>query len=61
MIEIRPSVVGVDVVARLLGVHPHTVKRIPAWELPYFRLGARGDRRYRVADVELYIARRAAP
>lgn len=40
------------------GVHENTLKRIPPSELPYTRVGSRGDRRYRVADVEAYIARR---
>jgi hypothetical protein len=45
-------------VAAWLGVHPNTVKRIPPTDLPYFRVGARGDRRYRVDDVCAYIERR---
>jgi excisionase family DNA binding protein len=47
-------------VAMHLGVHYNTVKRIPASELPYFRFGARGDRRYRIEDVERYIETRHA-
>ena len=45
-------------VAELLSVHPHTVKRIPSDELPYFTIGHRGDRRYDVEDVERYIEQR---
>lgn len=41
--------------ARALGVAPRTVKRIRPTELPYFRVGTRGDRRYRRAHVEAYI------
>lgn len=40
-----------------LGVHNNTVKKIPASELPYFRVGARGDRRYHMEDVEAYMLR----
>jgi excisionase family DNA binding protein len=46
-------------VAELLGVHRHTVKRIPVEELPYFRVGRRGDRRYIIEDVRRYIEERA--
>jgi hypothetical protein len=43
--------------AAMLGVHPHTLTRgLPG--LPYMRVGRRGDRRYRLADVERYIASR---
>jgi len=41
-----------------LGVHNNTVKRIPANELPYFRVGSRGDRRYLFEDVLTYIRSR---
>jgi hypothetical protein len=49
----------VSVVALALGVHPHTVKRIPSEQLAYFRVGTRGDRRYLARDVKAYIDRRA--
>jgi hypothetical protein len=45
-------------VAAWLGIHPNTVKRIPPADLPYFTVGSRGDRRYRVEDVRSYIERR---
>jgi len=45
-------------VARHLGVHVNTVKRIPAYELPFFRFGTRGDRKYLLEHVERYIAKR---
>lgn len=50
----------VDVVglAKLLFVHVNTAKRIPASELPYARIGGRGDRRYRLGDVRAYLAAR---
>lgn len=44
--------------ARHLDVHNNTVKRIPPSELPFMRLGPRGDRRYRLEDIEAYIERR---
>jgi hypothetical protein len=45
-------------VAAWLGIHPNTVKRIQPADLPYFTVGSRGDRRYRVEDVRSYIERR---
>lgn len=45
-------------VGRSLGLRPHVVKRIEPAELPYFRVGSRGDRRYTRADLDAYIARR---
>ena len=44
-------------VARHLGCHPNTVKRIPPRELPFFRIGSRGDRRYELDDICSYIER----
>lgn len=41
-------------VAELLGIHVNTVKRIPPEDLPFFRIGQRGDRRYEVAHVTRY-------
>jgi hypothetical protein len=58
--DARPQALTTARVALVLGVHPHTVKRIPPDELPYFRVGLRGDRRYRVADVDAYVTRRSA-
>ena len=49
---------GVHEASEALGVHHHTLKRIGPSELPYFRVGSRGDRRYRASDVEAYAARR---
>jgi hypothetical protein len=51
--------IGVREVALLLGLHPHTVKRLSPEELPYFRVGSRGDRRYLSSDVRSYINVRA--
>jgi predicted DNA-binding transcriptional regulator AlpA len=45
-------------VAEMFGVHRNTVKRTPPAVLPYLRIGARGDRRYRRSDVEAMIERR---
>jgi excisionase family DNA binding protein len=47
-------------VSEWLGIHVNTVKRMSdRGELPYFRVGLRGDRRYRPADVRAYIERRS--
>jgi hypothetical protein len=46
-------------VAQMIGIHLNTLKKIPALELPYYRIGRRGDRRYRFGDVEAYIRRRS--
>jgi hypothetical protein len=45
-------------VGERLGTSHRQVKTIPTGELPYFRIGTRGDRRYDPADVERYIAAR---
>jgi len=51
----EPTTLPVSQAARLLGVHPHTLR---AWadrgRLPYLRLNARGDRRFRVADLHAF-------
>jgi excisionase family DNA binding protein len=52
------NVLTVDEVAELLGVHNNTVKRIPPADIPFFRVGSRGDRRYIRWDIERYIERR---
>jgi diguanylate cyclase (GGDEF)-like protein len=43
--------------ARLLGVHPNTIR---AWSdqgrLQYYRINERGDRRYRLADLQRFLA-----
>ena len=39
--------------ARVLFVHPNTIKRwADAGRLPYFTIGERKDRRYRAVDVK---------
>lgn len=47
--------------ARVLGVHPNTVR---AWSdagrLRYYRINARGDRRYRIGDLNRFMAGAAA-
>lgn len=53
--------VGLKEAARMLGCHMNTVRRIPVDELPYWRLGHRGDRRYHVSHVLTYIAKRQEP
>lgn len=43
-------------VAQWLGVHVNTVKRLSdRGDLPFFRIGTRGDRRYRPSDIESYL------
>jgi len=41
--------------ADYLGVHTNTLKRISPEQLPYMRVTSRGDRRYRIEDIEGYI------
>ena len=55
---ITAEILTVREVCAYLGVHPNTVKRIPACELPYMRIGSRGDRRYHPDDLQAYIDRR---
>ena len=45
-------------VAKALGVHMNTVKRMSPKELPYYTFGDRGDRKYARADVMAYIEQR---
>ena len=51
-----PGTVSVAGAARLLGVHPNTVR---AWSeqgrLPFVRINERGDRRYRVSALEAFL------
>lgn len=49
--------IGPTEVAEILGLHVNTVKRLPFHELPFIRVSDRGDRRYRIEDVDLYAAR----
>jgi len=41
-----------------IGLHANTLKRISPEQLPYMRVTPRGDRRYRIEDVEGYIESR---
>ncbi len=45
-------------VAKHLGVHVTSIKRIPETDLPYMRYGKRGDRKYHKKDIENYISSR---
>ncbi len=51
------ATLSVTKAARLLGVHPNTVR---AWSdagrLRYYRINPRGDRRYRVGDLQHFLA-----
>lgn len=59
MIEAPPGAwLSVREVAKWLDVHPNTVKRIPAADLPFMSFGTRGDRKYREVDVIAYIQKR---
>lgn len=49
---------SVSEAAQKLGMHINTLKKLPPEELPYFRVTARGDRKYRIEDVEGYIESR---
>src|SRR3954447_20242964 len=51
------ATLSVTKAARLLGVHPNTVR---AWSdagrLRYYRINPRGDRRYRLRDLQRFLA-----
>ncbi len=50
------ATLSVTKAARLLGVHPNTVRTwSDAGRLRYFRINARGDRRYRLGDLERFL------
>ena len=55
----RPTdaTLSVTKAARLLGVHPNTIR---AWSdagrLRYYRIDPRGDRRYRLGDLQRFLA-----
>lgn len=45
-------------VAEALHLHVNTIKRLgDRGELPFYRVCARGDRRYHPTDVQAYLAR----
>jgi diguanylate cyclase (GGDEF)-like protein/excisionase family DNA binding protein len=58
-LPLRPidATLSVTKAARLLGVHPNTVR---AWSdagrLRYYRINPRGDRRYRLGDIQRFLA-----
>lgn len=45
-------------VAEWFHVHRNTLRNIPASDLPFTRVGSRGDRRYAYGDVVAYLERR---
>src|SRR5262245_13172731 len=51
------ATLSVTKAARLLGVHPNTVR---AWSdagrLRFYRINPRGDRRYRLGDLQRFLA-----
>jgi len=58
-LPLRPidATLSVTKAARLLGVHPNTIR---AWSdagrLRYYRINPRGDRRYRLGDLQRFLA-----
>ena len=58
-LPLRPTDANLSVTkaARLLGVHPNTVRTwSDAGRLRYYRINARGDRRYRLGDLQRFLA-----
>jgi diguanylate cyclase (GGDEF)-like protein/excisionase family DNA binding protein len=58
-LQLRPidATLSVTKAARLLGVHPNTIRTwSDAGRLRYFRINARGDRRYRLGDLQRFLA-----
>src|SRR5205809_4559743 len=59
VLPIRPidATLSVTKAARLLGVHPNTIR---AWSdagrLRYYRINPRGDRRYRLGDLQRFLS-----
>ena len=45
-------------VADFLRIHVNSVKRLPPSELPFFRVGFLGARRYLPADLRAHVERR---
>ena len=46
-------------VAAWLGIHINTVKRLgDRGEITFYRIGTRGDRRYKRSDIEKFLQRR---
>ena len=55
----RPTdaTLSVTKAARLLGVHPNTIRTwSDAGRLRYFRINSRGDRRYRLGDLQRFLS-----
>ena len=56
------ATLSVTKAARLLGVHPNTIRTwSDAGRLRYFRINSRGDRRYRLGDLQRFLASAAPP
>jgi excisionase family DNA binding protein len=55
--ELGPMLTATEV-ARMLHLHVNTVKRLgDRGELPFYRVCSRGDRRFRLQDVEAFLQR----
>jgi hypothetical protein len=46
---------GAAQAARMLGISVKMLKNLDPAELPFMRVGSRGDRRYRLTDIDRYI------
>jgi hypothetical protein len=57
-VMVSPRILTVGDVAAVLRLSVAATKRIPPAELPYSRVGSRGDRRYEAKDVEAYLVAR---
>ena len=60
-VAVREECLTANEVGLWLGLHVNTVKRIPFEDLPYFRIGNRGDRRYFPSTVHEYIRKKTRP
>lgn len=50
----------VNDVAKWLSIHPNTVRRLgDRGAFPVYRVGSRGDRRFRLSEVQAYLTARS--
>lgn len=54
-ISTEPEFLSAREAAERLSIHINTLKRISPTLLPYYRIVARGDRRYRIGDIANYL------
>jgi DNA-binding transcriptional MerR regulator len=58
--QIRPSEQWLSPIeaGKMLDLHPNTIKRYSnGGEFPYYRVGSRGDRRYKKSDLLAFMRR----